>query len=151
MLVSQTLTRLHAQNEALRIITCSHKMSSIDHLHSETEMLLVEDHLTLLSVRYLVQCLDTENVCRHIIKMDLPPKEMKETIFNRHTQIVLRLLADNRKDTLQALHTSFVNTAIDNMKEYSTIDPRPSMTRKPFYRDDKGQLYRRSDPDIVNC
>ena len=51
-----------AQNEALRIITCSHKMSSIDHLYSETKMLQVEDHLNLLSAQYLVQCLDTENV-----------------------------------------------------------------------------------------
>ena len=37
------------QNEALRIISGSHKMSSIDHIHSETKMLLVEDHLNLLS------------------------------------------------------------------------------------------------------
>ena len=37
-----------AQNEALRIITGSHKMSSIDHIHSETKMLQVEDHLNLL-------------------------------------------------------------------------------------------------------
>ena len=49
-----------AQNEALRIITGSHKMSSIDHIHSETKMPQVEDHLNLLSVQYLVQCLDTE-------------------------------------------------------------------------------------------
>ena len=65
-----------AQNEALRIITGSHKMSSIDHIHSETKMLQVEDHLNLLSAQYLVQCLDTENVCHHITKMDLPPREM---------------------------------------------------------------------------
>ena len=55
-----------AQNEALRIITGSHKMSSIDHLHGETNMLQVEDQLNLLSAQYLVQCLvqclDTENV-----------------------------------------------------------------------------------------
>ena len=44
-----------AQNEALRIITGSHKMVSIDHIHSETKMLQVEDHLNLLSVQYLVQ------------------------------------------------------------------------------------------------
>ena len=49
-----------AQNEALRIITGSHKMSSIDHIHSETKMLQIEDHLNLLSAQYLVQCLDTE-------------------------------------------------------------------------------------------
>ena len=40
---------LRTQSEALRIITGSHNMSSIDHLHSETEMLQVEDHLNILS------------------------------------------------------------------------------------------------------
>ena len=65
-----------AQNEALRIITGSHKMSSIDHIHSETKMLQVEDHLNLLSAQYLVQCLNAENVRHHITKMDLPPREM---------------------------------------------------------------------------
>ena len=148
MIASRTLTRYRAaQNEALRIITGSHKMSSIDHLHSETKMLKVEDHLNLLPVQYL----HTENVCYHITKMDIPPSEMKETIFTRHYQTVLSLLANNRKDTLQALHTSFVNTAIDdNMKDnkYSTIDLHPSMTRNPSYRDDKGQLYHSPVPDI---
>ena len=41
----------HAQNQALRIIRGSHKISSIDHLHSETEMLQVEDHLNILSAQ----------------------------------------------------------------------------------------------------
>ena len=108
-----------AQNDALRIITGSHKMSSIDHLHSETKMIQVEDHLNLL-----IQCRDTYNVCHHITKMDLPPKEMKETIFTRHYQTVLTLLANNRKDTPQALHTSFVNTAIGNMKDNRVLNNR---------------------------
>ena len=79
------------QNEALRIITGSHKMSSIDHLHSETKMLLVKDHLHLLSAQYLVHCLDTVNVCHHITTMGHPPREMKETLFSRHNQPVLPL------------------------------------------------------------
>ena len=54
------------QNEALRIITGSHKMSSIDHIHCETGMIQVENDQNLLSVQYLVQCLDSENVCHHI-------------------------------------------------------------------------------------
>ena len=53
-------------NEALRIITGCHKMSSIDHLHSETKMLLVEEHLNLFTAQYMIHCLDTENVCHHI-------------------------------------------------------------------------------------
>ena len=69
------------QNEALRIITGSHKMSCIDHIHSETKKLLVKDHLNLLSAQYLVHCLDTDNVCHHITKMAHPPMEMKEMLF----------------------------------------------------------------------
>ena len=82
-----------AQNEALRIITGSHKVSSIDHIHSETRMLQVEDHLNLLSAQYLVQCMDTENVCHHITKMDLPPREnvgdnLHQTLSNRVTTAI---------------------------------------------------------------
>ena len=45
-----------AKNEALRVITGAHKMMSrIDHLHSETEMLRVGEHLNLLSAQYLIQ------------------------------------------------------------------------------------------------
>ena len=60
-----------AQNEALRISTGSYKMSSIDHLHCEAQMLKVTEHSDLLSVQYLVKCLDHENVCHNITTLDL--------------------------------------------------------------------------------
>ena len=100
-------------------------MSSIDHLHSETERLQVEDHLHLIFAQYLVQCLDTENVCHDITKMEDPPREMKEIIFTRHNQPVLPLLENNKKDTLQILHTSFVNTEIYNLKDNKALNNRP--------------------------
>ena len=101
-------------------------------------MLQVEDHLNLLSAQSLVQCLDTENVCHHITRMDLPQREMKETIFTRHYQTVLPLLAKNRKYTLQALHTSFVSTAIGNMKDNRVLNNRP-----PSINDNETLLPRR--------
>ena len=76
--------------------------------------------------------------CHHITKMDLPAREIKETIFTRHNQTVLPLLANNRKDTLQALHTSFVNTAIDNMKDNRVLNNRP-----PPINDEETLLSRR--------
>ena len=39
------------QNESLRIITGSHKMSCIDHLDSETKMIQIDDHLNRLSTQ----------------------------------------------------------------------------------------------------
>ena len=115
----------HTQNEALRIITGSHKMSTIDHLHNETKMLPFEDHLNLRSVQYLVRCLDTENVCHHITTLYHPPREMKETLFTRHYQTVLPLLANTKKASPQAVHTSFINTSIDNMTDNRVLNYRP--------------------------
>ena len=62
----------------------------------------------------------------------------KETIFTRHYQTVLPLLANNRKDTLQALHTSFVNIAIGNMKDNRVLNSRP-----PSINDEETLLQRR--------
>ena len=135
---SDTSLIQRTQNEALRIITGSHKMSSIDHLHSETKMLLVEDHLNLLSAQYLIHCLDTENVCHHITTMDHPLREMKETLITWHNQTVVQLLANTKKATLQTMHTSFVNTAIDNMTDKRVLNYRP-----PHINDEETYLTRR--------
>ena len=52
----------YTQNEALRIATGCHKMSSIDHLHTEAEMLKVKEHSELLSAQYLARCMEQGNV-----------------------------------------------------------------------------------------
>ena len=117
-----------AQNDALRIVTGSHKMSGMDHKHNETEMLQVEDHLNLPSAQYLVHYLDTENVCHLITMMEHPPREMKERFFTRHCQTVLQLPAITKKDTLQAIQTSFVNREIYNMTDIRVLNNRPPPT-----------------------
>ena len=106
-------------------------MSSIDHLHSESKMLLVEDHLNLLSAQYLVHCLDTENVCHHITAMDHPQREMKETLFTRHNQTGVPLLANTKKESLQ-------DRAIDNMTDNRVLNYRP-----PPINDEETYLTRR--------
>ena len=118
-------------------------MSNIDHLHSETKMLLVEDHLNHFSAQYLIHCLDTENVCHHITTMDHPPREMKETLFTRHNQTVVPVLANTKKASLQAVHTSFVNTAIDNMTDNRVLNYRP-----PPIIDEETYLTRRQQATL---
>ena len=53
----------YTQNEALRIATGCHMMSSVDHPHVEAKMLKVREHSELLSVQYLTGCLEPGNVC----------------------------------------------------------------------------------------
>ena len=111
-----------AQNEALRIATGSHKMSSIDHLHNETEMLTVKQHSDLLSAQYLVQCLDPDHVCHNITTMDVPLRQMKHTLHTRHYPTVQPLPAATKKETLQA-----VTRAINSLTGSCTTDLRQSV------------------------
>ena len=70
----------YTQNEALRIATGCHKMSSVDHLHVEVKMLKITEHSALLSA-------------------------------HRNT-VEPMMLADNRKATVQEIHTDAVNKAV---------------------------------------
>ena len=74
----------YTQNEALRIATGCHMMSSIDHLHTEAEMLKGKEHSELLSAQYLARCLEPGNVCHPITTRATPERHMKETLYTRH-------------------------------------------------------------------
>ena len=100
-------------------------MSSIDHLHNETEMLTVKQHSDLLYAQYLVQCLDPDHVCHNITTMDIPPRQMKHTLHTRHYPTVQPLLAATKKETLQAVHTEAVTRAINSQQPNRVLHNRP--------------------------
>ena len=101
-------------------------MSSIYHLHVEAEMLKVREHSELLSAQYLARCLEPDNVCHSNTTGEHPKKQMKETLFTRHRHTVEPImLADNRKATLQAIHTDAVNKAVNDQKKNIVLDDLP--------------------------
>ena len=114
-----------AQNEALRISTGAHKMSSIDHLHCETQMLKVTEHSDILSAQYLVKCLDHENVCHNITTLDQPPRMMKHTLYSKHHTTIAPLLADTTKESLKAVHTAAVSKSRRKQTVNRVLRDRP--------------------------
>ena len=101
-------------------------MSSVDHLHVEAKMLKVREHSELLSAEYLARCLEPENVCHSITTRESPKRRMKETLFTRHRNIVEpMMLANNRKATLQAIHSDAVNKAVKDQKKNIVLDGLP--------------------------
>ena len=91
-------------------------MSSIDHLHTEAEMLKVREHSELLSAQYLARCLEPGNVCHPITTRAIPERQMKETLYTRHQNTVEPMMVENdRKATLQALHTVAVVKAVHSV------------------------------------
>ena len=75
-----------AQNVALMTATGSHKMGSIDYLHSDK-----------LPAQYPVNCLEEDNVCHGITTQEPRPRPMKETLHYRHHTTVLPRLGASRK------------------------------------------------------
>ena len=103
-----------------------HKMSSVDHLHVEAKILKVREHSELLSAQYLTRCLEPGNVCHSITTRETPKRRMTETLFTKHRNTVEpMMLADNRKATLQAIHTDAVNKAVNDQKKNIVLDDLP--------------------------
>ena len=92
-------------------------MSSIVHLHTETEMLIVREHSELLSAQYLARCLVPGNVCHPSTTRATPERQMKEILYTRHRNTVEPMMVKNdRKATLQALHTDVVDKVVKVVK-----------------------------------
>ena len=89
---------------ALRIATGYHKMSSIDHLHKEAEMLKVREHSELLSAQYLARYMEPGNVCHPITTRDTPEMQMKETLYTRHQNTVEPMMVKNDSYTQSTPH-----------------------------------------------
>ena len=100
-------------------------MSSIDHLHCETQMLKVTEHSDLLSAQYLVKCLDHENVCHNITTLDQPPCMMKHTLYSKHHTTIAPLLADTTKESLKAVHTAAVSKSRRKQTVNRVLRDRP--------------------------
>ena len=134
----------YTQNEALRIATGCHKMSSVDHLHTEAEMLKVREHSELLSAQYSARCLEPGNVCHPITTRAAPERRMKETLYTKHRNTVEPMMVKNdRKATLQALHTDAVDKAVRSQERNVVLDGRPppiSSSEKELSRRERSTL-----------
>ena len=123
-----------AKNTALRIVTRSHKMASIDHLHQESLMLRVKDHSNMFYVQYLVNCLVEDHVSHGITIQEPRPRPMKETLHSRHHSTVLPRLGFSRKEIHQNLHTHAIQLQGNN---------RVLKKRPPSISDEQQRLNRR--------
>ena len=89
-------------------------------------MLKVMEHSELLSAQYLARCLESGNVCHSITTRETPKRRMKETLYSRYRNTVEpMMLSDNRKATLQAIHTDAVNKADKDQNMNIVLDDLP--------------------------
>ena len=104
------------QNAALRIATGSVRASAEGHLHAETKMLPVDDHLSLLCSQFLVTALQPGHPSYPIVTADSGPRDKKKTLQLKFRPNIERFLsngaAQDAKEARKQLHTEYVDAAL---------------------------------------
>ena len=134
-----TPTTEKSNTHRTRIATGCHKMSSIDHLHTEAEMLSYGTEL--LSAQYLARCLEPGNVCHPITTRAIPERQMKEMLYTRHRNTVEPMMVEN--DRKATLHTAAVAKVVQCHERNVVLDGRPppiSNSEKELTRKERSTL-----------
>ena len=77
------------QNSALRIATGCHKMTAIDHLHSEADILPLHTHLDLSCLQFLATALDPGHPSWLAVSpMTLRPRPMKHLLQSKYYNLL---------------------------------------------------------------
>ena len=100
--------------------------------------LKVKNHSDMLSVQYLVNCLEEDHVCHGITTQEPRPRPIKKTLHSRHHSTVLPRLGASRKESLRILHTHAVDSATKLLGNNRVLKERP-----PPIADEEQRLTRR--------
>ena len=140
------------QNSALRIATGCVRMASVDHLHEETEMLPVQEHLSLICSQYLARALQPTNPSHDVVTSSSGSRDMKQTLQSRFLHVVAPHLSNGvlppaeYGTTIKSLHTGAVaasKSLLSPNRVLQTTSPQiaPEETNLPRpYRSTLSQL-----------
>jgi hypothetical protein len=97
---------------------CFTMFPPIEHLHTETGMVKVKDHLDLLTSQYLASAMHQTHTSHAVITLPQGPRQMKQTLYSKCINNVQPHLNDGvmldykYKKSITAIHSSFVVKAI---------------------------------------
>ena len=130
-------TNLHklqvVQNSALRIATGCVRSTSVGHLHAETKILPVADHLSLISAQFLARALQTDHPAHNIVSRVPASNDrgMRETLRTYSADRVEPYLVngviprDAYKETIQSIHTDVVNRVLERRPPNRVLGAHP--------------------------
>ena len=121
------------QNKALRLITGSHLAASVDHLHDETQILPVEQHLRLLASQHLAKTLHPSHPSHGLVSTPAPSatRRMKETLRTKCWSTVEPFLSNGALppgelgNVIAGVHTRVVEEAMAAMENNRVLQTRP--------------------------
>ena len=115
------------QNTALRIATGCVKMTPIGHLHAETKLLPVSDHLSLLSSQFLARALQPFHPSHSLVTTPPGPRNMKHTLQSRFFPRVSPYTVngvippEQYRETIAAIHSEAVHRSIAELPNNAVL------------------------------
>lgn len=126
------------QNQAMRLNTGCHKATSVDHLHAETKLMPVNEHLSMLCSQYLASALRLSHPSHGVVRLPPGPRKnqhgcpMKGTLASKFTNSISHHLTGDGtvsevsyKCIKDSINTEAVSTYI------ASASPNPVLERKP--------------------
>ena len=116
---SSFLALQRIQNQALRIATGCHSITSIDHLHNEAEVMPVAPQIEMLNQQFLVNTLKPSHPSHAIVTAPYGPRKMKATLHSKYASSINQHLSNSFTDpaqyssTLKNIYTSAFATSIN--------------------------------------
>src|SRR4029077_19446839 len=112
------------QNSALRIITGCTADTNIEHLHIETKILPLSNHIKLHASQLRQKSQLPTHPLHNLVPQPTGLREMKETIFDNWSGKTITIKKDNNKNpttelitqNLKAIHTIAVDECIQSYK-----------------------------------
>ena len=122
-----------AQNQCLRVASGAHAAASMEHLHHESKLMLVGDHLDMLSRQFLAKTLVPDHPLHNVASRQPGPRSLRHTLSSRHLPSVSPFLrggslpAASMQDCLSDLHTSAVAVSVNKLdaKPNRVLGTRP--------------------------
>ena len=139
--------RLSGRNNILKALACTSWEQQKEILlmtYKAVGRSIINYNSELLSAQYLARCLEPGNVCHPITTRATPERQMKEMLYTRHRNTVEPIKVKNdRKATLQALHTASVVKAVQCHERSVVLDVWPppiSNSEKELTRKERSTL-----------
>jgi hypothetical protein len=125
------------QNAAMRFSTGCHMAYLVVHLHAETKLMPIDEHLLMLCAQFLVSCLCRNRPSHDVVKLPPGPQNnkhgrpLKETLSSRFLDVVTPHLVDgivleaSYNRIRNKIHTTVVRNYIQSALPKRVLGIRP--------------------------
>ena len=115
------------QNSCLRTITGCTQTTNINHLHSETKILPINNHLDMIGTQYYVRATDPSHPSHHITLQQPPDRNKKTTPARYYTQLFQNIPpVPNNTTMIKHIHTQITKQAILNRPNNTILNSPPA-------------------------